>query len=238
MQPGSRTYPPAPRGDVVDELHGRRIPDPYRWLEDPSSPETAAWSEAEDRLCRGVLDNLPGRDQLQRRYRELFSIGYVSGPHWLGDPERYFFMRRLEGEEHAKLLVHEPDGEERVVIDPLAIDPSGKTTLDSYSPSWETDLLAYQISKGGDEESLLFVIEVATGRQVDGPIDRCRYSAVSWLPGGDAFYYTRRIHPDSAPKGEEQLHRRVYLHRLGSDPERDEEIFGDRHGSGWYFGVS
>ena len=232
------SYPVAPRSDAADELHGHHIPDPYRWLEDAESPETAAWSEAQDRLCRQFLDRLPGRDFLRRRYEELFSVGYISGPHWLGHPERYFFSRRLAGEEHGKLLVHEPDGEQRILIDPVAIDPSGTTTLDTYSPSWETELLAYQLSKGGDEESLLYVIEIATGRQVEGPIDRCRYSGVSWLPGGQAFYYTRRLHPDRVPRGEEQLHRRVYLHRLGTDPEQDEEIFGDAHGRGWYFSTS
>src|SRR5262249_59280568 len=90
-------------------------------------------------------------------------------------------------------------GGERVLIDPMAIDPSGTTTLDIYSPSWETELLAYQLSKGGDEESNLYVMEVESGRQVEGPIDRCRYSTVSWLPGGEAFYYTRRLHPARCP---------------------------------------
>src|SRR5215470_17712576 len=130
MQAVSRPYPPAPRLDTVDELHGRLIPDPYRWLEDPASPQTIAWSEAQNRLCRELLDALPGREHLRRRYRELFSVGYVSGPHWLSHPERYFFMRRLGGEEHAKLLLHEPGADERVLIDPMAIDASGTTTLD------------------------------------------------------------------------------------------------------------
>ena len=238
MQAVPLSYPPAHRADTVDDLHGHRIPDPYRWLEDPTSAEAVAWSQAQDRACRAVLDPLPGREHIRRRYAELLSVGYVSGPHWLGQPERYFFMRRLGREEHAKLLVHEPDGDERVLIDPMALDPSGSTTLDAYSPSWETDLLAYQLSAGGDEEASLYVKELATGRQVEGPIDRCRYSGVSWLPGGEAFYYTRRLHPDRCPAGEEQLHRRVYLHRLGCDPEQDEEVFGDRHGRGWYFGTS
>jgi prolyl oligopeptidase len=238
VQTASQRYPPAPRLDTVDDLHGRLIADPYRWLEDPASPQTEAWSDAQDRLCRGFLDALPGRDRLRRRYHELFAMGHVSGPRWLGHPERYFFMRRLGGEEHGKLLVHEPDGQERVLIDPVAIDPSGTTTLDTYSPSWETDLIAYQLSTGGDEESMLYVMEVASGRPVEAPIDRCRYSGVSWLPGGQAFYYVRKLHPDRTPKGEENLHRRVYLHRVGSDPERDEEVFGDRHGRGWYFSAS
>ena len=238
MEAGSRPYPPAPRSDAADELHGHHVPDPYRWLEDGTSPETAAWSAAQGELCRRFLDALPGRDHLRRRHGELLSIGYVSGPRWLGHPERYFFSRRLGGEEHGRLLVHEPGGEERVLIDVMAIDPSGRTTLDAYAPSWETDLIAYQLSAGGDEKSLLYVREVATGRLVDGPIDRCRYSVVSWVPGGEAFYYTRLLHPDRCPPGEEAMHRRVYLHRVGSDPEHDEEVFGDRHGRGWYFNTS
>lgn len=231
-------YPPARRSDSLDELYGHRIPDPYRWLEDPKSAETAAWGGAQDSLCRSVLDALPGREHLRMRYRELFSIGSISAPVWLGHPDRYFFTRRLGGEEYAKLLVHEPDGRARILIDPMAIDPSGTTTLDAYAPSWETDLLAYQLSQSGTEEALLYVVEVATGLQVEEPIDRCRYSGVSWLPGGKAFYYVRKLHPDRVPKGESQLHRRVYLHRVGTDPEQDEEIFGGEHGRGWYFATS
>src|SRR5262249_14147896 len=89
MQAGPLSYPSPHRDEVVDDLHGRRIPDPYRWLEDPTSAQAVAWSEAEDRLCRAVLNALPGRDHLRQRYRELLSVGYVSGPHWLGHPERY-----------------------------------------------------------------------------------------------------------------------------------------------------
>ena len=105
------------------------------------------------------------------------------------------------------------------LIDPMAIDPSGLTTLDAWQPDKEGRLLAYQLSEGGDEESLLRVIDVATGALVDGPIDRCRYSNVAWLPGGKAFYYTRRLPPEHVPDGEDQYHRRVYLHTVGTDPE-------------------
>ena len=104
---------------------------------------------------------------------------------------------------------------ERALIDLVAIDPSGRTTLDAWQPDKEGRLLAYQLSHGGDEESLLRVLDVATGELVDGPIDRCRYSGVAWLPGGKAFYYVRRLPPDAVPEGEAQYHRRVYLHRWG-----------------------
>ena len=118
------------------------------------------------------------------------------------------------------LRVREADGTARVLVDPMALDPAGTTTLDAWSPSWEGDRLAYQLSTGGDEESQLYVLDVATGEVVDGPIDRCRYSPVAWLPGGDELFYVRRLAPDQVPAGEEQFHRRVWRHRVGAPGRR------------------
>ena len=129
-------------------------------------------------------------------------------------------------------------GPERVLIDPMAIDPSGLTTLDAWQPDKEGRLLAYQLSEGGDEESLLRVIDVATGALADGPIDRCRYSNVAWLPGGKAFYYTRRLPPEAVPDGEGHYHRRVYLHQVGTPADSDVLIFGSGRDKTDYYGVS
>ncbi len=129
-------------------------------------------------------------------------------------------------------------GGERVLIDPVAIDPTGRTTLDAWQPDKEGRLLAYQLSEGGSEESLLRVMDVATGQMVDGPIDRCRYSGVAWLPGGKAFYYTRRLPPETVPEGESQYHRRVYLHTVGTSAETDTEVFGAGRDKRTYYGVS
>ncbi len=120
----------------------------------------------------------------------------------------------------------------------MAIDPSGLTTLDAWQPDKEGRLLAYQLSEGGDEESLLRVMDVTTGAVVDGPIDRCRYSNVAWLPGGKAFYYTRRLPPDAVPDGESQYHRRVYLHQIGTPADEDTLIFGEGREKTNYYGVS
>ena len=120
----------------------------------------------------------------------------------------------------------------------MAIDPSGLTTLDAWQPDKEGRLLAYQLSQGGDEESLLRVLDVETGALVDGPIDRCRYSNVAWLPGGKAFYYTRRLPPDAVPEGESQYHRRVYLHQLGTPADEDVLIFGTGRDKTDYYAVS
>ncbi|MEP6759744.1 MAG: prolyl oligopeptidase family serine peptidase [Sporichthyaceae bacterium] len=229
-------YPAAPREDQVEQLHGHRVSDPYRWLEDATAPATQAWSAAQDALADASLGELRGRNRLQRRLTELLSAGVIGGPSWRRD--RQFFMRRTADQEHAVLLTVDPDGTERTLLDPVALDPSGTTTLDAWQPSKEGDLLAYQLSAGGTEESDLFVMDVATGVLVEGPIDRTRYSPVAWLPGAEAFYYVRRVAPDGLPADEQQFHRRVWLHRVGTDPEQDALVFGDGLDKTNYYGVS
>ncbi|TDD61127.1 prolyl oligopeptidase family serine peptidase [Actinomadura rubrisoli] len=229
-------YPPAPRQDIVEDLHGHRVADPYRWLEDADSDETRAWLAAQDELFHKVADALPGREGLRRRLGELLGAGSVGSPVWRG--ERRFFTRRTAEQEHPVLYTVGPDGTERVLVDPVALDPDGTTTLDGWQPDREGRLLAYKVSTGGDEESLLYVIDIATGERVDGPIDRTRESSVAWLPGGEAFYYARRLPARAVPQGEEQYHRRVYLHRVGTEPDtHDVMIFGEGRDKTNYYGV-
>ena len=229
-------YPSAPRTDHADVLHGITVPDPYRTLEDESDPETVGWSAAQAELLAGHRAGWDARPALQARLTELLGAGSIGTPAWRG--ERAFFTRRTAVQEHAVLLTTDPGGTERTLVDPMVIDPTGTTTLDSWQPSKSGDLLAYQLSAGGTEESVLRVLDVATGEDVDGPIDRARYSPIAWLPDGKAFYYVRRLAPDDVPAGEEQYHRRVYLHRIGTDPDSDVEIFGGGQDKTNYYGVS
>jgi prolyl oligopeptidase len=234
--PARRGYPPARRDDLAEELHGQRVPDPYRWLEDTAGPDTEEWLAAQDTLWATAEAGLPGRSRLAARLQELMAAGYVGAPAWRGP--RQFFLRRLPGQEHAALLTAAPGQPERVLIDPAALDPAGLTTLDSWQPDQEGRLLACQLSSGGDEESELRVLDVVSGEQVDGPISRCRYSPVAWLPGGKAFYYVRKLPPDQVPPGEEQFHRRVYLHTVGTPAEEDVLVFGAGRDKTNYYGVS
>lgn len=251
-------YPPAERLDLVEDLHGRAVADPYRWLEDAQDPRTQEWSAAQDALYAAYrarlvhssadADGAPGTpagthamsaDRLTARLRELLGAGFVGTPAWRGD--RRFFARRSGDQEHAVVVVAEPGPGgtvERVLLDPVALDPSGTTTLDAWQPSKEGDLLAYQVSSGGTEESVLHVLDVATGALVDGPIDRARYSPVAWLPGGEAFFYVRRLPPEQLPEDERQYHRRVWLHRVGTDAAQDVEVFGAGLDRTTYFGVT
>ena len=229
-------YPHARRLDLTEDILGYQVNDPYRWLEDDASAEREDWLAAQAGLFGAYREELPGRERLAGRVRELLSTGYVGTPAWRG--ERCFYTRRDPGGEHGVLCTRLGEGPEQVLVDPMAIDPSGLTTLDAWQPDKEGRLLAYQLSEGGDEESLLRVIDVTTGSLADGPIDRCRYSNVAWLPGGKAFYYTRRLPPEAVPDGESQYHRRVYLHQVGAPADEDVLIFGEGRDKTDYYGVS
>lgn len=228
---GAAAYPPARRDPLVDDLHGRSVADPYRWLEDADAPQTRAWSTAQDALWATCRDEAAARladgpfatTTLTARLHQLLGAGFVSAPAWRGD--RHFFTRRSGDQEHPVVVVAQGETE-RVLIDPVALDPSGGTTLDAWQPSKEGDLVAYQVSAGGTEESVLRVLDVTSGQDVDGPIDRARYSPIAWLPGGGSFFYVRRLDPAGLPDDEKQYHRRVWWHQVGTDPSDDVEVFG------------
>ncbi|HEX6446659.1 MAG TPA: prolyl oligopeptidase family serine peptidase [Streptosporangiales bacterium] len=225
--------PPAARLDLVEDLHGHRVADPYRWLEDPDSPRTREWSAAQDALWRETAAGLAAREPFREQLLRLLRTGTVSSPVPAGD--RLFWTRREPGQEHAVLLVREPDGADRVLVDPNALDPEGLTTLDDWQPDHEGRHVAVLLSTGGSEESELTVLDAGTGESVDGPIDRCSHTSVGWLPGDKAFYYARRLPPGSVPEGEEKYHRRLYLHRLGTPADDDVLVFGEGRDKSDYF---
>lgn len=226
----------APRGPDHDVVGGVTVADPYRWLEDPAHEGTAEWSAAQEQHFSSHQSRWSSRTHFRERVEALLNGGYHGVPIWRGD--RKFYMRRLPGQEHGVLLTVDPDGSERVLFDPMESDPTGLTTLDSWQPSKEGHLLAYQVSEGGREESVLRVMQVDTCEVIDGPVDRARYSPVAWLPGGDAYYYVRRLPADQVPAGEEQFHRRVWFHRVGTDHNLDVMVFGEGLTATNYYGVS
>jgi prolyl oligopeptidase len=228
-------YPDAPRLDLVDDFHGTPVADPYRWLESDDDPRTTEWLTQQSALMDAERAGWTQREHFADRVEQLLGAGTVSPPYWRG--ERYFLTRREPGQQFSVLYVVEADGTERTLIDPMAIDPTGVTTLDSWQPSKEGDRLAYQLSVGGNEESLLYVMDVATGETIEGPIDRCRYSPVAWLLGGQAYYYVRRIAPELLPESERNFHRRVYLHRVGTPTDDDVLVFGAGMTMTNYYGV-
>ncbi|WNI26339.1 prolyl oligopeptidase family serine peptidase [Streptomyces sp. ITFR-16] len=232
--PARPGYPAAPRSGPVEVIHGQPVADPYRWLEDPADPATAAWGAAQDLLYAEEEARWPDREALYGRMAALLAGGGARPPVPRGGRE--FHLLRRPGHELAVLAVRE-DGRTRVLLDPLAADPSGTTVLDAWEPSWEGGLVAVQLSSGGTEHSVLRVLDTATGEVVDGPVDRVRRSPVAWLPGGRAFYYVRRLPPEETPGGAGR-HRRVYLHEVGTPAGRDAEIFGAGRPETQYYTVA
>ena len=231
----SRTYPRALREDVVEDMHGVAVADPYRWLESAGDQRTQEWLAAQADLLDQERSEWALRDTFVTDVAALLGAGAISLPIHRGD--RVFFTRREPGQQFGVLFVRESDGTERVLIDPMALDPSGDTTLDAWQPSKEGARLAYQLSEGGTEESVLYVMDVTSGEVIDGPIDRCRYSPVAWIPGAESFYYVRRLPPEVLPESEQGFHRRVYLHSVGSSTNDDVNIFGAGMTMTNYYGV-
>ncbi|MEU9202613.1 prolyl oligopeptidase family serine peptidase [Streptomyces sp. NPDC048332] len=232
--PARPSYPAAPRSGPVEIVHGQPVADPYRWLEDPDDPATAAWCAAQDLLHAQESARWPGREALRAQMTALLAGGGSGPPAVRGG--RAFHLRREPGHDLAVLAVRE-HGRTRVLLDPLEADPSGTTVLDAWEPSWEGGLVAVQLSCGGTENSVLRVLDAATGEVVDGPVDRVRRSPVAWLPGGRAFYYVRRLPPERAPGGAGR-HRRVYLHEVGTPAGLDTEIFGAGRPETQYYTVA
>src|SRR6056297_1117639 len=231
----TRTYPAAERSSIVDQMHGTAVHDPYRWLEDASDPRTRTWVEEQGQLTESERQGWSMRGEFASSVEALLGAGAVSLPVHRG--ERIFFTRRQPGQQFGVLFVRDADGTERVLIDPMELDPSGTTTLDAWQPSKEGNRLAYQISEGGTEESVLYVMDVATGDVIDGPIDRCRYSPIAWIPGEEAFYFVRRLPPEVLSESEQGFHRRVQLHRIGTNADDDPIVFGAGMNMTNYYGV-
>ena len=166
------------------------------------------------------------RDRFRADVARLSDVGSVGTPVWRGG--RRFWLYAAPGQEHPVLRTRAADGSEATLVDPVALDPTGATTLDAWHPDRDGTRLAYQLSRGGAEHAELYVRDVATGALRDGPVDRCRYSPVVWLPGGAEFYYVR---------GDGVRHRRVYLHRVGTPATDDVPVFGDGHDEGTGYGL-
>ena len=223
--------PPIPTRSepILDTLHGVAVADPYRWLEDATSPEVQRWTDEQNAVTRKALDAFPGRKALADRFWQLYEIGSlgVPVPRHKGKNRLYFYTRRDGKQNQAVLYVRDGlDGADRALVDVNALAADGTRALDWWVPSEDGALVAYGISADGSEESVLHVRDVASGRDLPDEIARTRACSLAWFPDGKGFYYTRYPTAGTVPAGEEKYHRSVFRHRLGDDPARDEKIFG------------
>ena len=218
--------PKAKVDDVEDVVQGHKIADPYRWLEDAASPETQEYVRQELAYTRGILDPLPGREQLHQRLTQLLSIGTITAPQMAG--KYYFYTRREGGQNQPVLLVREGlHGKDRSLVDVNQMAADGTVALDWWFPSDDGRYVAYGTSPSGSEESTLHLIETATGKLLPDTIDRTRFTSIAWKKDSSGFYYTRRPKKGDVPAGEEVYHVKVFYHALGADPAKDPLIFGE-----------
>jgi prolyl oligopeptidase len=216
----SQTAPPKTRRDDVTEvIHGVTIADPYRWLEDQTSPETRAWIDAENRYTRSLLDPIPGRDAIRKRLTELEKVDTLGLPRERGG--RYFFFRRRPDQDLFVIYVRQGlEGEDQVLLDPHLMSPDHSTTVLLESISQDGKLIAYGVRRGGKDEVSIHLMNVDDRKDLADVLPEARYESVSLTPDKTALYYCRQT--AEGP--------RLFFHSLGSDPASDREIFGKGYG--------
>ncbi|HEV2729447.1 MAG TPA: hypothetical protein VGV15_05400, partial [Terriglobales bacterium] len=219
--------PPKAKVEVIeDNIHGHKIADRYRWMEDSNSPATEEYVREQLAYTRSILDPLPGRAQIHQRLKELLSIGTIGTPQIGG---KYYFYTRREGSQNQPvLLVREGvHGKDRTLVDVNQLAADGTVALDWWFPSEDGKYVAYGTSASGSEESTLRIVETATAKPLPDVIERTRFSSVAWKKDNSGFYYTRHPKKGEVPAGEEVYHVKVFYHDLGSDPAKDALIFGE-----------
>jgi prolyl oligopeptidase len=218
--------PKAEKRPVEETMHGMKIVDDYRWLEDGTSAETQKWVSAEMAYTRSVLDPLPGRDAIHKRLTELLSIGSLTQPQIGG---KYYFYTRREGMQNQPVLyVREGvDGKDRVLVDANQLAADGTIALDWYQASENGKYVAYGTSPSGSEMSTLHIIETKTGTALPDTIERTRACSIAWMLDNSGFYYTRYPKKGDVPEGQEMYNRHVFYHELGTNPDTDTKIFGE-----------
>ena len=231
LTPAVPVAPVAPVRPVTDIYFGTPVVDPYRALENLSDPEVRTWMKAQAAHTRAVLDRLPGRENLLTRIHALANLDTRrSGVVRRG--ERFFYELIEPGAEQPKLVWRDGlRGEEHLLIDPATLAQGGAAhyAIDYFVPSWDGRRLAYGLSRGGSEASVLRVIDVASGRDLPEAIERAHDSTVTWRADNQSFYYFKFAKPQpDTPPAETEFNARTYLHRLGRGPdgEADAAVFG------------
>jgi prolyl oligopeptidase len=219
------TYPVTKKIDHVDDYHGTKVADPYRWLEDETSAETAAWVEAQNAVTFPYLERIPYRDALRARVLELNNYERYGAPSRKGP---YFFFNKNEGLQNQSVLYMQEglDGSPGVLLDPNAWSADGTVQLSAFEPSKDARYAVYGISQSGSDWQQYKVMELATKRTLADSVEWAKVSNVAW--NGDGFYYSRYPEP---PEGHEKAsineNHQVFFHKLGTPQSADTLVYED-----------
>ena len=221
-------YPDAKRLDLVEKLHGVKVADPYRWLEDVDSKETKAWVAAQNEISDAYFADSPGREWIEKRLTELWDYDKYGLPRQVTG--RLFYSKKTGLQNHSVLYWREdkPDAKPTMLLDPNTFSEDGTVALSSWSVSDDGKLLAYGISEGGSDWMEWKVRSVDTGKDLDDHLKWIKFSRAAWARDSSGFYYSR--YPET--KADEELeavnlNQKVYFHRIG-DAQSDDRLVYER----------
>jgi prolyl oligopeptidase len=219
-------YPETKKVDQVDDYFGTEVSDPYRWLENDTSTETAEWVDMQNELTRDYLDSLSYRNQIMDRLTELWNYPKQGIPRKIGD---YLFYYKNDGLQSQSVLYFRKgfDGMEEVMIDPNTLSDDGTVALSHYSVSKDGKYLAYAVSRSGSDWNEIFVLDVESKELLSDHLKWVKFSGIAW--GKDGFYYSRYPAPE---KGKElsalNQNHTIYFHQVGTSQASDKMVFRDK----------
>jgi prolyl oligopeptidase len=219
------TYPQTRTEPQIDIYHGVEVADPYRWLEDANSEETAAWVEAENKVTHAYLDQLPQRSLLKNRLTELWNYPRYGQPFKRG--ERYFFSKN-DGLQNQAVWYSQSslDAEPQTLLDPNILSEDGTVAISAFNLSKDGSLLAYGLSGSGSDWLEFRIRNVETGEDHEDLLNWVKFSGASWTADNRGFFYSRFPEPDHTLEYQEaNLHHKIYYHVLGTPQEQDRLIY-------------
>ncbi len=218
-------YPATKKGDVVDDYHGRKVADPYRWFEDLDSADTKAWIEAENAVTLPYLEKLPQRPALVERLTQLWNYPRTSLP--LREAGQIFYRRNTGLQKQAPLYRRASlTAPAQLLLDPNTLSADGSISLAQWQPSPDGRYLAYALSQGGADWADVYVREIATGKDLPGVVHWFRFSGISWTKDSKGFFYARFPEPPQGKALEADLKdHQVWYHRAGTAQDEDRLIY-------------
>ena len=232
-------YPETKTVDQVDDFHGTKVDDPYRWLEDDvrESEDVAAWVEAENKLTFDYLKKIPGRDRIEKRITELWNYEKIGAPSKEGG--RYYFSRNDGLQNQNVLYVQETlAAEPRILIDPNTWSKDGTVALAGTQCSDDGKYCAYGIQDGGSDWRTWKILEVESGKLLDDELKWIKFSSVSWTPDSKGFFYSRYNEPKEGAEFQSlNLNQKVFYHRVATAQADDELIYERPDEPEWGFGA-
>jgi len=230
---GTFAYPPAAKRPVAETFHGVTVVDDYRWMEDVGAADVKGWVREENALTRKFLDSVPQHAAIADRVGELLRARTIARFDFRYRGGVVFAMKYAPPKNQSALVVLPLDldvGKERVVLDPTVLDPTGRTTIDFYAPSYDGKHVVLSLSKSGSEVGTAYVLDVATGKQladtVPGVHRPTAGGSFEWSGDSTGFYYTRYPGPDERPEADRSFYQTVWFHRLGTPVSADRYVIG------------